>query len=64
MNEVCINGMTIRGGCNVMAINGRIIVDGKDVTAEVAKTGFLDVSTGATAPEGLLAWLLRLFKLR
>lgn len=62
MNPVQLNGVTIRGARSVSLIKGRYIVDGKDVTDEVAKTG------GYTAPEakptGWLAALLSLFRLR
>ena len=38
MNTIRINGVTITGGRSISVSNGRVIVDGKDVTGEEAKT--------------------------
>ncbi|MEY4433354.1 MAG: Aeromonas phage phiA8-29 [Bacteroidota bacterium] len=34
MNTISINGMTITGSGNITVLNGRVIVNGKDVTPE------------------------------
>ena len=34
MNTISINGMTITGSGNIVVSNGRVIVNGKDVTPE------------------------------
>ncbi|GBG14468.1 peptide deformylase [Novimethylophilus kurashikiensis] len=60
---ITINGKTIIGGTHVVAINGRIIVDGEDVTEKVSKTGYLDVRTGSTKAPGVLSAIARAFKL-
>ena len=38
MNTISINGLKITGGRSVVISGGRVIVDGKDVTGEDAKT--------------------------
>lgn len=37
MNSIVINGVRISGGRNITVIDGRVIVDGKDVTPESNK---------------------------
>lgn len=34
MSTIVINGVTIRDGRNIMVCNGRVIVDGKDITPD------------------------------
>lgn len=43
MNKIQINGMSIVGGRNITITNGRVIVDGKDVTGDDAKTITIEI---------------------
>lgn len=38
MNKIRINGMSIVGGRNITITNGRVVIDGKDVTGDDTKT--------------------------
>lgn len=43
MNNIKINGLSITGGRNVTINNGRVIVDGKDVTGDDAKNITIEI---------------------
>lgn len=43
MNNIRINGVSIAGGRNVTIQNGRVIVDGKDITGDNQKTIIIQI---------------------
>jgi hypothetical protein len=43
VNNIKINGLSITGGRSVVVSNGRVIVDGKDVTGEDSKNITIEI---------------------